>query len=258
MVTRDTPWPEGTPCWVDLAVDNIDQSVTFYRALFGWEVQRGGEEVGGYSLAVRDSANIVGIGPKMNPGVPTAWTTYLATDDVDSTTEKITAAGGTVISPPMDVMDLGRMAIATDSAGAMFGLWQAGKHNGFGIANENGTVSWNENMSRDYNRNREFYAQVFGYHYGDVEAGMIKYATLDLPHGTVGGIGELPANLPAEVPAHWMTYFRTPDVDADVARVPGLGGQVLQPPFDTPYGRMAVVADDQGAVFSLITPTQPG
>ena len=126
------------------------------------------------------------------------------------------------------------------------------------IANENGTVSWNENMSRDYNRNREFYAQVFGYHYGDVEAGMIKYATLDLPHGTVGGIGELPANLPAEVPAHWMTYFRTPDVDADVARVPGLGGQVLQPPFDTPYGRMAVVADDQGAVFSLITPTQPG
>ncbi|MEU3711161.1 VOC family protein [Streptomyces catenulae] len=254
MVTRDTPWPEGTPCWVDLAVDDIDRAVAFYGGLLGWNVQRGGAEVGGYSLVVHEGANVAGIGPKMSPGVPTAWTTYLATEDTDRTAARITAAGGTVVVAPMDVMTLGRMAVAADPAGGVFGLWKAGDHTGFGIANEHGTVVWNENMSRDYAHNREFYGSVFGYRYGDIDDGMIKYATLDLPHGTVGGIGELPASLPQEIPAHWMTYFSTPDIDADVARVPGLGGTVAQPPFDTPHGRMAVVADDQGAVFSLITP----
>jgi predicted enzyme related to lactoylglutathione lyase len=257
MVTRDTPWPEGTPCWVDLAADDLDKAASFYSRLFGWQVERGGPEMGGYSTALVDGQVVAGLAPKMGPDVPNVWTTYLATEDVERTTQKIVAAGGAVLSPPMDVMDLGRMAIAADPAGAVFGLWQAAKHTGFTRVNEPNTVAWNENLSRDYERNREFYASVFGYHYGDVEGG-IRYATLDLPGGMVGGIGELPAEAPKEVPAHWMTYFNVADTDRAVARVRELGGATLQEPFDTPYGRMALVADDQGAAFSVMSAPQSG
>jgi len=254
MVTRDTPWPEGTPCWVDLAVDDIDKAVTFYSGLLGWQIERGGEEVGGYSLALVGGKQVAGIGPKMQAGMPTVWTTYLATENADQMAEKITAAGGQILMAPMDVMDLGRMVIAADPAGGVFGLWQAGKHTGYQLANEPGAVTWNENMSRDYDHNREFYAAVFGYHFGDIPDGGIRYATLDLPNGMVGGIGELPKEAPAEVPAHWMNYFSVSSTDAAVAKVRELGGQVMQEPWDTPYGRMALVSDDQGAFFSVMQP----
>ncbi|HWC83948.1 MAG TPA: VOC family protein [Pseudonocardiaceae bacterium] len=253
MVTRDTPWPEGTPCWVDLSVDDLDKAVAFYSGLFGWQIQRGGAEVGGYSMAEVDGRSVAGLGPKMAPGAPTAWTTYLAVADADRTVEKATAAGGTVLAPAMDVMDAGRMAVIADPGGAVFGIWQAGQHTGYTVVNQPNTVVWNENMSRAFDRNREFYTALVGYGYGDVDAGGIKYATLDLSGGTVGGIGELPAEAPAEVPAHWMTYFGVPDADKAVARVRELGGSVLQEPFDTPYGRMAAATDDQGASFSVMS-----
>src|ERR1039457_703014 len=41
MVTRDTAWPSGTPCWVDLGVDDIAKAGTFYAGLFGWEIPGG-------------------------------------------------------------------------------------------------------------------------------------------------------------------------------------------------------------------------
>ena len=69
---------------------------------------------------------MAGIGPKQGPpGMPPAWTTYLASDDLDDTVSKIKAAGGQTIMEPMDVMDVGRMAVAADPGGAFFGVWQA-------------------------------------------------------------------------------------------------------------------------------------
>lgn len=254
MVSRDIPWPPGTPCWVDLAVDDLDRAFDFYSTLLGWEIQRGGPEVGGYSLAQVGGRPVAGIGPKMGgTETPTAWTTYFASEDADRTAADITAAGGTVLMGPMDVMDLGRMIVAADPGGGVFGVWQAGVHTGMQAANEPGAVSWNENLSRAYEANRDFYAAVFGYKYGDIEGAGIRYATLDLDERPVGGIGELPAEAPAEIPAHWMTYFSVPDTDAAVAQVGELGGTVAQEPWDTPYGRMAAVLDNQGAAFSLIS-----
>ena len=72
----------------------------------------------------------------------------------------------------------------------------------------------------------------------------------------LGGIGGLPADVPAGVPAHWSTYFAVADTDAALGTVAGLGGSVVQPAWDSPYGRMATVSDDQGAQFSLIGITE--
>ena len=183
---------------------------------------------------------------------PSVWTTYLAADSADDAASRITAAGGQLIMEPMDVMDVGRMAIAADPAGAIFGIWQGRSHTGAGMANEPGSLCWNENMSRDFAGNKAFYQAVFGYDYDDMSSEGFSYATLKLGDQIVGGIGGLGDNVPAATPAHWSTYFAVADTDAALATVAGLGGSVVQPAWDTPYGRMAVVSDDQGAPFSLM------
>ena len=123
MVTRDTPWPDGTPCWVDLGTIDIPKAIAFYSRQFGWEVAQGGPEAGGYSMATVNGRNVAGIGPIMGPpGTPSTWTTYFASGDADLTADRIKNAGGQLVAEPMDVMDAGRMLIATDVTGAHFGV----------------------------------------------------------------------------------------------------------------------------------------
>jgi uncharacterized protein len=258
MVTRDTAWANGTPCWVDLGVADIRKASAFYGTLFGWEAEPGPPEAGGYTVCRKDGRQVAGIGPNMGPpGAPSSWTTYLAADDAAKTVAKIEAAGGTVVMGPMDVMDQGRMAIATDPGGATFGVWQARAHTGVQLANEPGSLAWNENLSRDLDRNKAFYQEVFGYEYGDIGDGGFRYSALKIGGAEVGGIGELDSGSAAGVPAHWSVYFAVEDTDAAAAEVTALGGATLRPAWDTPYGRMAVVADDHGATFTLISIAPP-
>ncbi|HEY2305983.1 MAG TPA: VOC family protein [Streptosporangiaceae bacterium] len=254
MVTRDTAWGDGTPCWVDLSVADIAKAGAFYAELFGWDVHPGPPEAGGYVLCLKDGRQVAGIGPKMGPAdAPSAWTTYLAASNADETAGKIKASGGQVLVAPMDVMGQGRMAMAADPGGAVFGLWQARQHTGVQLANEPGSLTWNENLSRDFDGNKAFYHSVFGYEYGDIGDTRFRYATLKAAGSEVGGIGELDSSLAAEVQAHWSVYFAVEDTDAAIVAVNGLGGATVRPAWDSPYGRIAVVADDHGAVFSLIS-----
>jgi uncharacterized protein len=255
VVTRDTRWPAGTPCWVDVSVDDVPKAVAFYQSLFGWDITVGGPEVGGYSIARSGGRIVAGLGPKMGPAeAPSAWMTYLATDDADATAAKIKGAGGQLLAEPMDVMSEGRMAIAMDRAGAAFGLWQGGHTTGIGLANEPGSLTWTEHLSREFDASKAFYQAVFGYEYQDMSGEGFTYAMIMVDGHEVGGIGAYPEGTPTEVPAAWSSYFQVTDTDAAVAKVTELGGSVVQPVRDSPYGRIGVVADNHGAVFSLITP----
>lgn len=256
MVTRETAWPNGVPCWVDLGVGDLERGRAFYSGLFGWEAPAGSPETGGYSICLKGGRSVAGIGPKQGPpDVPPAWTTYIAVDDADEAVRKIATAGGKVLLEPGDVMDAGRLAIAADPGGAVFGIWQSRAHTGVGLANEPGALCWNENMSRDYEANKTFYRAVFGYDYEDIGDGGFRYSIFSVGGSVAGGIGELGAEFPPDIPPHWMSYFAVDSTDAAVAKVIELGGNVMRTPWDTPYGRMAIVTDDQGAVFSLTGPS---
>lgn len=254
MVQRDTPWPPGSPCWVDLSCDNVAAAKTFYSTLFGWATNEGPPETGGYVMCELGGRPVAGIGPKMDASdAPNAWTTYLATTDAELTAAEIKSSGGQVIVEPFDVLDVGKMAIAVDPGGAVFGIWQARTHTGFGLANEAGADCWNENMSRHFEANQAFYSAVFGYRYDDMSGDGFGYATFKTTGDPMGGIGDL-SGVPAPpgTPAHWLTYFGVTDTDAALTTLTGLGGRVIRPAWDTPFGKMAVVADNQGAVFALV------
>ena len=248
----------GTPSWIDLGTPDIEGTVSFYGELFGWDVpeSENAEETGGYRLAMLKGKPVAGVMPLMQEGQPPAWTTYVAVDDADATAEKVKGAGGQVFAGPMDVMDLGRMAVFADRGGAVFGIWQAGTFPGAGIVNEAGAVLWNEVNTRDPEAAKDFYGQVFDWEtrpFGDDPA----YLTIH-PGGderSVGGVMDMRGRVPDEVPEHWEVYFTVDDVDATVAKAQELGASVAVEPTDIPkVGRFALLADPQGAHFSVIAP----
>ena len=261
MVFRDTPWPDGTPCWVDLGASDIPKAIDFYSSQFGWDIEPGGPEVGGYSMARLDGRQVAAVGPIMGPpGTPSAWTTYFASADADATATRIVSAGGQIMMGPMDVMDEGRLVVASDVTGATFGVWQGRNHTGVQVANVPGAFTWGEHMSLDFEGAKAFYAAVFGYEYGDMSSDGFSYATL-LINGqqVVGGIGAFPGGQDAGRQAFWSVYFGASDTDKSVEAAVTHGGRVLRPAADSPYGRMAILADPEGAVFSLIsTPADDG
>jgi len=254
MPTRDTPFAAGTPCWVDLATSDADRSLEFYGTLFGWTSEGGGEEFGGYLSCFSDGHRVAGVFPKTpDMQMPDVWTTYFAVDDAQSTCDKITDAGGMVMQTPMAVGDLGTMAIGVDPAGGVFGLWQAGTHTGFGKYNEPGSVTWDEHHSKEFAKSTPFYEKVFGWSYdksaGDTDD--FRYYQAQVDGETVAGLMDSKSFLPEQVPSHWSLYFSVEDVDEAAAKAKELGASVMVEPTDTPYGRMADLADPTGAMFKL-------
>jgi predicted enzyme related to lactoylglutathione lyase len=256
MPTRSQPWPAGTPCWADLSTPDLGAAKEFYGAVFGWSFLELGPDFGHYQICQVDGHAAAAIAPMMAEGQPSAWTTYLASDDVDGTAKSIAANGGTLLAEPMDVPGAGRMCIALDPAGAVFGVWQAAATIGIEIYNEPGGLVWSDSRQPDPDAARQFYANVFGYRFQPVEGAPADYTTIHLDGDPLGGLGGM-MGAPAGTPPHWVAYFSVADADAAVAAATAGGGSALAGPHDTPYGRIAFVADLNSAVFAVIGPVVP-
>jgi predicted enzyme related to lactoylglutathione lyase len=251
MSTRDTTWPAGTPCWVDLAVPDVPKAVEFYSGVIGWSLVDSGEEFGHYHIAQVEGHAAAGVGPTMAEGQPSFWTLYIASDDTDATAKLIAENGGSVIMEPMDVPGAGRMCIAADPTGGVFGVWQSLGMPGAGIVNEPGGIAWEDARLTDVEAGRAFYTAVFGWTYAEIPGmELSEYGTFHGGGDPLGGLGGL-MGAPEGTPSHWVVYFGTADIDAAVAAVERLGGGVMQQAMDTPYGRMAFVTDPFGAPFAL-------
>jgi uncharacterized protein len=260
MTTRDRA-PIGSPCWVDLWTSDVEGSRTFYTELFGWEAQEPSPEFGGYFMFIRNGVPVAGaMGGDMEdmPGKD-SWKIYLATDDIDKTAEAATAMGAQIIAPSMPVADLGVQLVLTDPTGAHLGVWQPMAFPGFTVMNEPGAPSWFELFTRDHPASVAFYRSVFQWDTTAVgDSDEFRYTTMRDPGNEeeLAGIMDATAWLPEGVPAHWSIYWQVDDADATVAKVRDLGGSLVADAEDTPYGRLATVADPAGAQFKLRTVTQ--
>lgn len=255
MPQRDEA-PIGAPCWIDVFTSDPDKIRAFYRDLFGWTSEETGDEYGGYINFRKDGVLVAGcMRNDGQSGTPDVWSVYLATDDAKAATDAAAANGGQVLLPAMDVGELGTMAMVSDPGGAAIGIWQPGAHRGFGVHGETGTPAWFELLTRDYDASVEFYRQVFRWDThvaGDTPE--FRYTTLGEGEAQLAGIMDASAFLPEGVPAHWSIYFAVEDADAALAKISELGGSVVRPAEDTPYGRLAEAADPTGAHFKLIQP----
>ncbi len=252
MPGHDGRIDEGFICWADLAATDVGAAERFYGAVLGWQFRATGEEFGGYRIATRDGKQAAGVGP-VQDGAPPVWTLYFAVDDVDDFTRRARDLGGNVLNEPFEVPSQGRMSVIADPTGAAFGAWQAIEHHGFGRMESPGFFAWCEVNTTDAARARDFYAQLLEATYSETPNPATTYYVLDKGGHNIAGILQMTKEW-AGIPPHWMPYFQVDDIDGAVARAKEHGGTVAVGPFDTPYGRIAVVGDPAMAYFSLMQP----
>ncbi len=258
--TRHLP---GTFSWPELSTTDQKGAVAFYRALLGWDVDdqpMGPDEV--YSMFTM-RALPVGAAYTMRPeekqmGAPPHWNAYVTVENVDQTVERAQELGAEVLAPGFDVFDAGRMAILRDPTGAIFQVWQAGKHIGAHILDEPGSLCWTELTTSDPAAAEQFYVGLFGWQpRHSLPGSPMPYTEFTVAGAARPSVGmmQTPPHMPPGTPSFWLPYFLVGDVDASAALALSLGGNVHFGPQDIPNtGRFAVVADPQGAAFSVFTP----
>ncbi|MFJ1749898.1 VOC family protein [Streptomyces sp. NPDC088116] len=160
---------EGTPCWVDVSLPDLEAGKRFYGELFGWTFGPDrGAEYDHCTEARSDGKRVAGLIAKRDGRMPTAWGVYFATPDAVALSRKILVAGGQLVREPRAIGPYGVMALAADPAGAVFGLWQAGEDEGFEKKGLPGSFCWTEVYTRDKESVDPFYETVFGFRGRDV------------------------------------------------------------------------------------------
>jgi len=271
MSERDRYIP-GVPCWVDTSQPDQQAALAFYSGLFGWEFQNIMPESDSAYFVGRIRGQDAGAVAGLAEGAPpvATWNTYIWVENAAETASKVVLAGGTALTEPFDVQEHGRMAVLADPEGAVFCVWEARAHRGAAIVNEPGSVNFNGLHTRDLDRAKAFYGEVFGWTTLTVPGGMTAWTlpgygdflARDRPtiHEEMVALGapgfedvvatvRLIGDDQPGTHAHWDVTFAVDDADAIAATATELGGAVVVAPFDAPYVRMTVIADPQGATF---------
>ena len=245
-----TSYRQGEFCWADLATTDVARAKDFYSKLFGWslvDMPAGPDMI--YTMAQIDGKEVAAMsamGPEQ-AGMPPHWNVYVAVDNVDASAERAKGLGGSVMMPPFDVFDAGRMAIVGDPAGAFLCLWQGKAHPGARRFAESGALCWCELITPDVDKASSFYSGLLGWSIKPSP----EYTEFHLGQQEIGGMMK-PDPSWGPVPPHWGIYFQVNDVDAVAAQAQQLGGQVVVPPTAVPTrGRFASLADPAGAHFSV-------
>ncbi|NNN20656.1 MAG: VOC family protein [Acidimicrobiales bacterium] len=247
--------PNGAPCWVDLWTSDVERSRSFYSQVFGWVAQDPSPEFGGYFMFTKNGTPIAGgMGDMGDMKANNTWKSYLSVTDISQTLELVKANGGTTMGEADVIANLGTQCVILDPNGATTGIWQADTFPGFVQINEHGTPSWFELFATDYKGEIDFYTKCFGWSVNEVSnTDEFRYSVFVGPNGNDDLIGVMDASSfnPEGDSSFWSIYWEVDNVDETCKTVSALDGQILDGPTDTPYGRIASVADPSGAKFKL-------
>jgi predicted enzyme related to lactoylglutathione lyase len=232
---------------------DVEGAKSFYGDVLGWTFGEASSEYGNYTQAYADGKAVAAVVPPM-PGQEgqSQWCLYLASPDAAATAGKIRDNGGDVLMEPMAVGDFGTMCLARDPSGAVFGVWQAGQHEGFEATGEPGAYAWAEVFTREPAKTDDFLTAVFPYRAKQMEDDAVDFRIFDIGENTVLGRMKMTDDFPPEVPSYVNVYFAVSDCDDAVAKATKLGGVLRFGPMSSPFGRFAALSDPQGASFSVI------
>jgi uncharacterized protein len=116
---------QGRAWWNELITRDFSGAEAFYNTVMGWSFEETGVAAASNNIPVRRQEPAGGIfhlhGPQFE-GVPQSWMVYFAVEDVEATCSAVKANGGSVHRTAIDIPAVGRIAIAADPAGGIFGI----------------------------------------------------------------------------------------------------------------------------------------
>lgn len=241
--------------WYELMTSDLSAAEAFYKAVVGWETEdfpgsdfryvivKAGERGVGGLMTVPEQAAAMGAKP--------CWLGYIYAADVDAATDKVRQAGGKIFQEPVDIPEVGRFSVVTDTQGAVFMLMTPkGPDQPPVPVGTLGHIGWHELYANDWKSALDFYAGQFGWTKAEaMDMGpMGTYQLFNIDGEMKGGMMDKPAQIP--VPC-WAFYFNVRNIDDAAARVTDNGGQVVNGPMEVPDGWIVQCLDPQGAFFAL-------
>lgn len=253
------PQAKGDFVWYELLTTDADAAQRFYAGVVGWTVADSGMAAMDYRILDAGDGSAGGMmqltSEMRNGGARPAWIGYVGVPDVDAALDDWTSAGGSVLMPPMDVPDVGRMAMLADPDGVPIYVMR-------GATDEASTVfrvesprhvRWNELAARDDAAALRFYQDRFGWtREGAMPMGpMGDYSFIAANGVTIGAM----MRVQGDGQPRWLHYFGVEDIDKAARQVASGGGTVLDGPHEIPGGEFSVQArDPQGVDFGLVGP----
>jgi predicted enzyme related to lactoylglutathione lyase len=248
--------------WYELMTGDAVAASAFYTAVVGWRAQDSGMPGMAYTLMMIGDAQVAGVMATPDElkaiGAPSAWSGYIAVDDVDALEARVLQLGGKVLKPAQDIPEIGRFAVVADPQGASFMLFKPQRDDPppMPAPEAPGTTGWHELRALDGAAVFDFYATLFGWTKGEgMDMGPMGVYQLFEIDGVPGGAvmtRESDTALPA-----WRYYFRVAAIDAAARRVAQLGGTVTMGPHQVPGGNWVLHGrDPQGALFALMSMTR--
>lgn len=246
--------------WYDLMTSDLDQAITFYGNVVGWQIRDSGTPGMRYMIFGSGGKEVGGLMSWSSTGQsrPPKWVGHLYTVNVDQETAAVAAAGGRIHREPQDIPGVGRFSSVADPQGADFLLFQP---NLTGTPpprlgpSEPGSIGWHELTTTDWHKAWEFYSSHFGWTRDlAVEMGpMGTYQTFKLDTDvSAGGMMNIAAGMAAQLPVAWTFYFTVESIEAAAQRVKDQGGTITHGPAQVPGGAWILQGTDpQGARFAL-------
>ncbi len=245
----------GKVIWLDLVTPDPEGAKRFYGKLFGWTYYSDPNDSGYVTAYLRDHL----IGGIIKPSVAdvgqhqSSWITYLSVRDVDATGKIALAQGARALSAPRSYINRGRQAVFADPQGAVFALMASSTGDPPDVLVEPDRWIWSTVIARDVQIDSAFYQATLGYT-NDVLPGDQGLQQVILESGGYARatLNEIPRDAPG-LHSRWINFVRVEDAPAAVAKAVALGGRALvSPHIDRHGGRIAVLADPQGAWFGVM------
>lgn len=245
----------GEFCWTELATKDAAAAKKFYQSLFGWKTKDipigEGMTYTMFQVDGKDACAMFEIEKAEQKTVPVHWGAYISVANADDAFKKAKTNGAKVVQEPMDVMDVGRMAVLQDPTGAHFSVWQPKKHIGATVNDMPGTVCWRELITPNVDLAGKFYSTLFGWKGSAKKMDNMTYHMFELgKENMVAGMLLPPMK---NIPPHWLTYFVVEDCKKTVSKCKSAGGEVMKDTTPIPdMGEFAVLGDPQGGAFGVM------
>jgi len=244
----------GKLIWADLFTTDPDGATKFYCGLLGWTATAIEQKGKGYTVFSNEGSPIAGLAPRSVKGAnhPSRWIGYFAVTDIAAAVATVSKDGGTVRAPSRNFPDRGHQAIVSDKDGLPVGLLQSSSGDSLDREPKPGSWNWFELYVKSPKDASDFYRDVVGFSVApETNSNRKSDFVLSSAGHDRGGVAPLPEG--DDVKPSWLGVIRVANLDQTLAKVPGLGGEVLVAPHSVEFGsRFAIILDSTGGTLGLV------